>query len=138
VNGPATFLPRTVLVRNLEDTHGEHLTGGGLQNAQHVIEVWTSDTSGSKHLIAILALIALAVQAQAQPVSCRLRALLVQELEEIHGERLTGGGLQNATNAIEVWSSAETGSFTVFLTRADGLSCIVVTGQNWHNSVPPT
>ncbi len=79
---------------------------------------------------------ALAPPALAQSLACIPRESLVQSLESTHGESLTGGGLQNATQLIEIWSSQETGSFTVFVTRTDGLACIVATGQNWHSSVP--
>ena len=78
---------------------------------------------------------ALAPPAMAQSYACLPRTALVQSLESTHGEQLTGGGLQNAAHVVEVWSSEQTGSFTVFVTRADGLACIVATGQNWHNSV---
>jgi len=71
-----------------------------------------------------------------QASTCLPRDTLVKPLEAKHGEHLTGGGLQNAKQVIEVWSSAQTGSFTVFVTRADGLACIVAIGQNWHSSVP--
>ena len=79
---------------------------------------------------------ALAPPAMAQVSACLPRDVLVQSLEARHGEHLTGGGLQNAAHVIEVWSSEQTGSFTVFVTRADGLACIVATGQNWHNTAP--
>jgi len=79
---------------------------------------------------------ALAPPVMAQSVTCLPRTALVQSLESTHGEHLTGGGMQNALHVVEVWSSAQSGSFTVFVTRADGMACIVATGQNWHNSVP--
>jgi len=79
---------------------------------------------------------AMAPPAMAQTLTCLPRDVLVQSLETTHGEHLTGGGLQNAAHVIEVWSSEQTGSFTVFVTRADGLACIVATGQNWHSTVP--
>ncbi len=72
----------------------------------------------------------------AQSVTCMPRTTLVQTLENRHGERLTGGGLQSASQVVEVWSSDQSGSFTVFVTRTDGLACVMATGQNWHNSVP--
>lgn len=78
---------------------------------------------------------AMAPPAMAQSLTCLPRSALVQSLESTHGEHLTGGGLQNAAHLIEVWSSDQTGSFTVFVTRSDGVACIVATGQNWHNTV---
>jgi hypothetical protein len=79
---------------------------------------------------------AMAPPAMAQAVTCLPRDALVSSLETSHGEQLTGGGLQNAARVIEIWSSDRTGSFTVFVTRTDGMACIVATGQNWHSAVP--
>ncbi|HID68030.1 MAG TPA: hypothetical protein EYP31_07190 [Roseibacterium sp.] len=80
---------------------------------------------------------AIAPPAAAQSsLTCLSRDALVNTLQASHGERLTGGGLQNPARLIEVWSSDKTGSFTVFVTRADGMACVVATGQNWHSTVP--
>ena len=73
----------------------------------------------------------LAAQAQAQGVACLPREALVERLESRYKESPAGGGLQNSKQLLEVWASAETGSFTVFITRPNGVSCIVATGQNW-------
>ena len=85
---------------------------------------------------AMAGLIALATPATGQQVACMPRTTLVKTLEDKHGERLTGGGLRSSTQVVEIWSSDETGSFTVFVTRADGLACVIATGQNWQNSGP--
>ena len=77
---------------------------------------------------------ALAPPVVAQSATCFPRDALIQSLKTNHGEHLTGGGLHSATQLVELWSSDQTGSFTVFVTRADGIACIVATGQNWHNS----
>lgn len=73
----------------------------------------------------------LATSAQAQGMACLPRTALVERLEGRYKEHLAGGGLQNPQQLIEVWASSETGSFTVFVTRPDGVSCIVATGQHW-------
>ncbi|MET4101545.1 hypothetical protein ABIE58_000966 [Roseovarius sp. MBR-78] len=70
-------------------------------------------------------------QAQAQGLTCLPRAALVERLEGAYKESPTGGGLQNPQQLLEVWASSETGSFTVFITRPNGVSCIVATGQHW-------
>ena len=76
---------------------------------------------------------ALAPPADAQGVRCLPRDALIETLEENYGETLTGGGLQTPQQLLEVWSSQKTGSFTVFMTRPDGLSCVVATGKNWNS-----
>ncbi len=77
---------------------------------------------------------ALAPPAEAQTMPCMPRDALINRLERQYGEHLTGCGLQSQTQLIEVWSSEETGSFTVFLTRPSGISCVIATGQNWYFS----
>ncbi|PCH74384.1 MAG: hypothetical protein COC12_03775 [Rhodobacteraceae bacterium] len=79
---------------------------------------------------------AMAPPAMAQSLACMPRTSLVQSLADRHGERLTGGGLRSTTQVVEIWSSDKTGSFTVFVSRADGISCVIATGQNWQNSAP--
>lgn len=75
---------------------------------------------------------AMAPPAHAQTTQCLQRDALVETLQGKYGESLTGGGLQSAERLIEVWSSDDTGSFTVFVTHPNGVSCIVATGQNWN------
>lgn len=76
---------------------------------------------------------AMAPPAHAQTMQCLQRDALVETLQSKYGERLTGGGLQSAERLIEVWSSGTTGSFTVFVTQPNGVSCIVATGQSWNS-----
>jgi len=76
---------------------------------------------------------ALAPPADAQTLRCLPRNALIEKLEDRYGETLVGGGLQTAQQLLEIWSSAETGSFTVFFTRPNGMSCIVATGEDWYS-----
>ena len=80
---------------------------------------------------------ALAPPAYAQASQCMPRDTLIETLKTNYGETLTGGGLQSEQQLLEVWSSDNTGSFTVFFTRPNGISCIVATGQNWNSSTIP-
>lgn len=76
---------------------------------------------------------ALAPPAQAQTVApCMARGDLIDTLNKKYSETMIGGGLQNARQLLEIWRSEETGSFTVIVTNADGLSCIVASGQHWQ------
>ena len=76
---------------------------------------------------------ALAPPASAQVARCMPRADLVEKLQTNYSERMVGGGLQTSTQLLEIWSSDQTGSFTVFITRPDGTSCLVSSGQNWNS-----
>jgi len=69
-------------------------------------------------------------------VACMNRDALTETLTTRYSESLTGGGLQNPSQLLEIWSSPETGSFTVFITRPDGTSCVVASGQNWQSNAP--
>ncbi|MFU8776107.1 MAG: hypothetical protein ACNA7M_00360 [Roseovarius sp.] len=74
--------------------------------------------------------------AHAQAMTCLPRADLVAALEERYNEHLAGGGMQSPQQLLEIWSSDQTGSFTVFVTRPDGVSCVVATGQHWNDAPP--
>lgn len=67
--------------------------------------------------------------------NCGPRELITERLQSKFSERLSGGGLQNENQVLEIWTSDTTGSFTVIVSRADGTSCIVASGQNWNTIV---
>ena len=77
--------------------------------------------------------------AWAQALACAPRAALATKLAADYGETLSARGLQNPNALIEVFASAESGSFTVLISRADGMSCILSTGTHWmvEPVVPP-
>lgn len=68
--------------------------------------------------------------AQADP-KCGDRETLITELGQKFGEHLEAGGLTGPTKLLEIWSSDETGSWTILQTDADGQSCIVASGSDW-------
>lgn len=71
------------------------------------------------------------VAAQQQP-PCFKRADLVMRLAEQYGEARQGAGLtDNGQAAIEVFANTGTGTWTVVVSRPDGMSCPVATGTNW-------
>ena len=78
---------------------------------------------------------AMAPPAHAQSMRCMPRDHLVQKLGADYAEQLTGGGLQNAQQLLEIWTSEKTGSFTVFVTRPNGQSCVMATGSHWNSTV---
>lgn len=87
-----------------------------------------------KRLIVTALAALLACPASAQGAKCLPRTVLVEDLRNKYNERLSGGGLQNPQQLLEVWVSPESGSFTVFITRVDGLACIMATGKHWHSN----
>ena len=79
---------------------------------------------------------ALAPPALAQTnAKCTDRNVLIEYLSSTYHESQRGAGLQSPERLLEIWSSAETGSFTIFITSANGISCVVATGGSWQ-SVP--
>lgn len=79
----------------------------------------------------------LAAHAQ-QPVACGPRAILIERLETHFGERRHGAGLGGEADPhrtlVELFTSPETGSWTIILTRVDGISCILAAGQHWRDA----
>ncbi|NNL17581.1 MAG: hypothetical protein HKP37_02455 [Boseongicola sp.] len=73
------------------------------------------------------------IQAQS---TCAERSMVVEKLESRYGEALAGGGLQNSSAVFEVWFSEEKGTWTILMTRPNGLSCIMASGTNWHETEP--
>lgn len=76
----------------------------------------------------------------AHAVSCAQRDTVVERLKTKFSEQLTVGGLQGSQNTaqsvVEIWASDETGTFTVLLTNAYGVSCIVAAGTDYFEAEP--
>lgn len=71
--------------------------------------------------------------------SCAERDDIVAKLQENYAEELAFGGLQktrSAQSVMEVWASKETGSYTVLVTNANGISCIVAVGTDFFEAIP--
>ncbi|WP_298806206.1 hypothetical protein [uncultured Lentibacter sp.] len=64
--------------------------------------------------------------------SCTIRERMVERLQDTFHENLAGGGLHGTAAVVEVWASAETGTFTVISTDTAGQSCILATGTHWQ------
>ena len=75
-----------------------------------------------------LGVIALPAFAQS---TCAPRDHIVTELEKSYGERNTGAGLKGSDAIYEIWTSADSGTWTILLTKADGISCVVAAGEHW-------
>ncbi len=71
--------------------------------------------------------------------NCAEREQVVDKLQKSYSEELVFGGLQKtrgAQSVMEVWTSRETGSYTVLVTHANGLSCIVAVGTDFFEAIP--
>jgi hypothetical protein len=67
---------------------------------------------------------------QAQ-TACGQRDAIIAQLQDKYQESHRASGLQSGTEMVEVWASEGSGSFTILVTRANGISCIALVGQNW-------
>jgi hypothetical protein len=85
-----------------------------------------------------LALLAATPSAKAEGrQACAERAKVIQKLEERFGETLRSLGLHQADGVVEIYSSETTGTWTILMTRPDGISCLLAAGQLWEQDVKP-
>lgn len=68
--------------------------------------------------------------------NCATRAVVIDKLQRAYGEEYVGGGVQNSQSIFEVWFSEEMGTWTILMTRADGMSCVMASGTNWREALP--
>jgi hypothetical protein len=86
---------------------------------------------------AILALLLMATPALAQPqANCAERAKVVKKLADQFGETLKSVGLRDG-EFVEIYSSDETGTWTIITSRPDGTACLLAAGQLWEQNVKP-
>ncbi len=67
---------------------------------------------------------------------CAPRDVIVERLTGNFGEGLAGGGLRSESQLLEVWAAPETGTWTVLITGADGKTCVLASGTDWHQRNP--
>lgn len=76
----------------------------------------------------------IALAAQAQTTNCAERGQIVRQLQERFGEHRQGMGLQGGQSIVEVFVSADSRTWSILLTRPNGISCLVAAGQGWDSS----
>ncbi len=64
--------------------------------------------------------------------ACAERTTVVKRLAEKYGETLQSLGLHQNNAVVEVYASDETGSWTILMTRPDGVACLMASGQMWE------
>lgn len=71
--------------------------------------------------------------------NCAARDTVIARLQSSYSEDLKVGGLQKVRSKqsiMEIWASDETGTYTVLLTDANGISCIVAAGTDFFKATP--
>lgn len=81
--------------------------------------------------LSVLATLALPAAAQQAPAACGPRAQVVALLTGEFGETRRGLGLAGDRAAVELWASAETGSWTLTVTLGDGRTCLIARGTDF-------
>jgi hypothetical protein len=85
-------------------------------------------------LSAVLAVAGVTV-GQAQPQgACMPHEDAVAKLKQAYGEEKVGLGIGPRGSAVFELFVAETGTWTLLVTRTNGLSCIAASGENWMTS----
>lgn len=69
--------------------------------------------------------------AQAQ-MTCGDRSEALARLEHVFSEAPVAMGLASNGAVVEIFTS-KAGTFTIILTRPDGVSCLVLSGESWEN-----
>ncbi|MFK7878874.1 hypothetical protein [Roseobacter sp.] len=70
----------------------------------------------------------------AEAANCGPRQAVIDGLKKKYAEHFIAGGLQKSRSAqsfMEIWSSPESGTFTVLVTAPNGVSCIVAAGTDF-------
>lgn len=80
---------------------------------------------------AILALAAQSVSAQTAR-NCAPREVVVDRLAEKYGESRQSVGLGANNSMVEVFAANDTGTWTITVTSANGLTCLVASGQSFE------
>jgi hypothetical protein len=71
--------------------------------------------------------------ADAAAQSCADRETLVAQLGQNYQERLAAAGLYDPTHLVELFVSEDGGTWTLLLSRADGVTCVMSSGQAWSD-----
>ncbi|MEM8631491.1 MAG: hypothetical protein AAGF74_09655 [Pseudomonadota bacterium] len=89
-----------------------------------------------KRFLSALAVLAATAPAALAQTYCADRTDVTERLTAKWGEVFSGGGLQNATAVIEVWTNDAEGTWTILRTQADGTTCVMASGTNWRDGLP--
>lgn len=67
--------------------------------------------------------------------NCAERATVIERLANRYGESRQSIGLGENNAVVEVFASTETGTWTITVTVASGLTCVVAAGQSFETLV---
>ncbi len=64
---------------------------------------------------------------------CAPREKMISLLSSKYSEAHTASGLANSSSLVEIWRSEDSATWTILLTRTNGISCIIASGQSWQD-----
>ncbi len=80
----------------------------------------------------ILALAAATTASAQNARNCAPREMVVERLAEKYGESRQSIGLGANNSLVEVYAANETGTWTITVTMANGMTCLVASGQSFE------
>ena len=89
--------------------------------------------TGFLTLVGVLTLNGLPAAAQQQTPQCGARDAVLDRLSEKYGEQPVSIGVTATGSLLEVLASPE-GSWTIVVTVPNGPTCLVSSGDGWHNA----
>lgn len=75
--------------------------------------------------------------ATAQNGNCAARSVVLEKLAERYGESRQSIGIAPQGRVVEVFASAETGTWTITVTLPDGMTCLVASGEAYETLDEP-
>ena len=68
--------------------------------------------------------------------ACGERSAIIDQLQGKYQENHVASGLESDSKMVEIWTSQASGTWTILVTQANGISCIAAAGKNWLD-LPP-
>lgn len=88
--------------------------------------------------VSALFLLSLAAPAAARAqTACADRNEIVSALASRYGERPAAAGLAGERLVVEVFAAPDGATWTILLTRPDGVSCAILAGEAWRDIPNP-
>lgn len=78
------------------------------------------------------ALVGVATPARSESAFCAEHRTLSRFLSDRHAETPVGVGLANNGGLVQVYTSPEGNTWTIFMTMPDGTACLMAAGENWE------
>ena len=87
--------------------------------------------------LTILSLMTACSATTAYAAACGPRDQVVSRLTATYGETVQSMGLGSNNGIVEVYASAETGTWTITITTANGQMCLIASGQAFEPMTTP-